>query len=594
MVKKIPRPEHPKLQFLRENWQNLNGEWNFAFDDQNLGEINKWYKKEELKEKIVVPFTFETKVSGIADRSEHNFIWYQRSFEVNVTSEKKVILNFAAVDYLCKVWINGHFVGSHQGAYDSFAFDISDFINYQETNNIVVKVEDSLSKTQPRGKQTYKKDNFLCWYSRTTGIWQTVWLEFMDENLQFEKIKITPDINKKEIELEYNFKADDFEAGEYKLLTKIEFEGRQINKFNFEISKKIHKYKIDLKDYDNEIKLWSPDKPNLYDLEMIIYKDTKVVDKVSSYFGMREISIEGDKIYLNNQPLYQKLILDQGYWPGTSVTPPSDQALKKDVELIKEMGFNGARKHQKIEDDRFYYWADRLGLLVWAEIGSTYEFNDQAVEEFSQQWLQVVKKLYNHPSIITWVPFNESWGIEDVKQNKKQQNFTESIYYLTKSIDSSRPIIANDGWEHTISDIITFHDYVESTAKLKNTYLDSIDKVLQNKKVFNDQVYIDGGKFIMADGYQYQGQPIIFSEFGGIAFQDKEGWGYGEQVQSKEELSQRMNNLMQIIKEADYFQGYCYTQLTDVEQEKNGLLDENREYKLDLEKIIEFNQIVER
>ena len=593
MVKKTPRPEHPKPQFLRENWQNLNGEWNFAFDDQNLGEKNKWYQNEEFKKKIVVPFTFETKASGIADRSEHNYIWYQRNFEVNADPDQKVILNFAAVDYLCKVWINGYFVGSHQGGYDSFAFDISDFINYQDTNNIVVKVEDSLSKTQPRGKQTYKKDNFLCWYSRTTGIWQTVWLEFMDENLQFEKIKITPDINQKEVELEYNFKSDDFAAGEYKLLTKIEFEGKQINKFDFEITKNIHKYKINLKDDNNEIKVWSPDTPNLYDLEMIIYKDQKIVDKVSSYFGMREISIEGDKIYLNNQALYQKLILDQGYWPETSVTPPSDQAIKRDVELIKEMGFNGARKHQKIEDDRFYYWADRLGLLVWAEIGAAYEYNDQAVEEFSQQWLQIVKELYNHPSIITWVPFNESWGIEDVKQNKKQQNFTESIYYLTKSIDSERPVIANDGWEHTISDIITFHDYVESTEKLKKTYLDGINKVLQNKKIFNDQEYIDGGKFIMADNYQYQGQPIIFSEFGGIAFQDKEGWGYGEQVQSKEELSQRMNDLMQIIKEADYFQGYCYTQLTDVEQEKNGLLDENREYKLDLEKIIEFNQIVD-
>jgi len=593
MVKKTPRPEHPKPQFLRENWQNLNGEWNFAFDDQNLGEKNKWYQNEEFKKKIVVPFTFETKASGIADRSEHNYIWYQRNFEVNADPDQKVILNFAAVDYLCKVWINGYFVGSHQGGYDSFAFDISDFINYQDTNNIVVKVEDSLSKTQPRGKQTYKKDNFLCWYSRTTGIWQTVWLEFMDENLQFEKIKITPDIKQKEVELEYTFKSEDFAAGEYKLLTKIEFEGKQINKFDFEITKNIHKYKINLKDDNNEIKVWSPDTPNLYDLEMIIYKDQKIVDKVSSYFGMREISIEGDKIYLNNQALYQKLILDQGYWPETSVTPPSDQAIKRDVELIKEMGFNGARKHQKIEDDRFYYWADRLGLLVWAEIGAAYEYNDQAVEEFSQQWLQIVKELYNHPSIITWVPFNESWGIEDVKQNKKQQNFTESIYYLTKSIDSERPVIANDGWEHTISDIITFHDYVESTEKLKKTYLDGINKVLQNKKIFNDQEYIDGGKFIMADNYQYQGQPIIFSEFGGIAFQDKEGWGYGEQVQSKEELSQRINNLMQIIKEADYFQGYCYTQLTDVEQEKNGLLDENREYKLDLEKIIEFNQIVD-
>lgn len=593
MDNKIPRPEHPRPQFERENWQNLNGEWNFAFDDQNLGEKDRWYQKQELENNITVPFTFETEASGIADRSEHNYIWYQRTFRVEADSKKKVILNFGAVDYLTKVWINGSFAGSHRGAYDSFAFDISDFINYQAENNIVIKVEDTRSKTQPRGKQTYKKDNFLCWYTRTTGIWQTVWLEFVDQKVHFEKIKITPDIDQKEAALDYSFQADDFKAGEYKLLTKILFKGQLINQFDFEVKQKSHKYKINLEDQNNEIKLWSPEEPNLYDLEFKLYRKDKVVDQLRSYFGMRKISIEGDKIFLNNQPLYQKLILDQGYWPESLLTPPSDQALKKDVELIKEMGFNGARKHQKIEDDRFYYWADKLGLLVWAEIGSTYEYNDQAVEEFSSQWLKIVKELYNHPSIITWVPFNESWGIEDVRQDKKQQKFTESIYYLTKSIDLERPIIANDGWEHTISDIITFHDYVEDTDKLKKTYLESIEQLLQNKKVFNDQEYINGGKFIMADNYQYQGQPIIFSEFGGIAFQNKEGWGYGEQVETKEELSQRMNQLMEIIRDADYFEGYCYTQLTDVEQEKNGLLDENRKFKLDLEKIIEFNRIVD-
>lgn len=594
MGNKIPRPEHPKPQFKRKNWQNLNGQWNFAFDDQNQGEKNKWYQKNKLEKTITVPFSFETEASGIADRSEHNHIWYQRSFKVEAEAGKKVILNFGAADYLTKVWINGSFAGSHTGAYDSFSFDISDFVDYQSENNIVVKVEDSRSKAQPRGKQTYKEDNFLCWYTRTTGIWQTVWLEFMDRQLQFEKIKITPDIEQKEVELEYSFKAADFEAGEYKLLSRIIFEGELVNKFEFEISKKNHSYKINLAENNNQLKLWSPEQPNLYDLEMVVYRDQQAVDQVESYFGMRKISIEEDKILLNNQVLYQKLILDQGYWPESLLTPPSDQALKKDVELIKKMGFNGARKHQKIEDERFYYWADKLGLLVWAEIGAAYEYNDQAVEEFSTQWLQVVQDLYNHPSIICWVPFNESWGIEEVSHNKKQQNFTESIYYLTKSIDTMRPVIANDGWEHTISDIITFHDYVESADKLRETYVEDIDQLLQNKKVFNDQEYIDGGKLIMADNYQYQGQPIIFSEFGGVAFQNKEGWGYGEHVESKEELSRRINQLMEIIRDADYFEGYCYTQLTDVEQEKNGLLDENREFKLDLTKIIEFNQIVDQ
>ncbi|TDQ01685.1 glycosyl hydrolase family 2 [Halanaerobium saccharolyticum] len=593
MDRKIPRPEHPKPQFKRSDWQNLNGAWNFAFDDQNLGEKDKWYKKEELEEKIIVPFSFETKASGIADRSEHNFIWYQRTFKVEVDSEKKIILNFGAVDYKTKVWINGRFAGSHSGGYDSFTFDISDFVDYREENNLVVKVEDSRSKSQPRGKQTYKNDNFLCWYTRTTGIWQTVWLEYVDQNLYLRDLKITPDIDQSEVELDYFFNAEDFGTGNYKLLTTIEFEGKKITEFEFEITKANYKLKINVEDENNELKLWYPDSPNLYDLKLTLFRDNEVVDQLSSYFGMRKISIEADQILLNNQPLYQKLILDQGYWPDSLVTPPSDQAIKKDVELAKKMGFNGARKHQKIEDDRFYYWADKLGLLVWAEMGSTYEFSEQAVENFSLEWQRVVKELYNHPSIVCWVPFNESWGIEAVKSNKKQQSFTESIYQLTKSIDSERPIISNDGWEHTTSDIITFHDYVESIDKLRQTYLEKIDKLLANKEVFNDQVYIEGGKFIMADNYDYQGQPLLFSEFGGVAFQNKEGWGYGEQVQTKEELFQRIEKLMVLIKEAEYFRGYCYTQLTDVEQEKNGLLDENREFKLELEKIKELNQIVD-
>ncbi|MGP3778546.1 glycoside hydrolase family 2 protein [Halanaerobium saccharolyticum] len=593
MDRKIPRPEHPKPQFKRSDWQNLNGAWNFAFDDQNLGEKDKWYKKEELEEKINVPFSFETKASGIADRSEHNFIWYQRTFKVETDSEKKIILNFGAVDYKTKVWINGRFAGSHSGGYDSFAFDISDFVDYREENNLVVKVEDSRSKSQPRGKQTYKNDNFLCWYTRTTGIWQTVWLEYVDQNLYLRDLKITPDIDQSEVELDYFFNAEDFGTGNYKLLTTIEFEGKKITEFEFEITKANYKLKINVEDENNELKLWYPDSPNLYDLKLTLFRDDEVVDQLSSYFGMRKISIEADQILLNNQPFYQKLILDQGYWPDSLVTPPSDQAIKKDVELAKTMGFNGARKHQKIEDDRFYYWADKLGLLVWAEMGSTYEFSEQAVENFSLEWQRVVKELYNHPSIVCWVPFNESWGIEAVKSNKKQQSFTESIYQLTKSIDSERPIISNDGWEHTTSDIITFHDYVESIDKLRQTYLEKIDKLLANKEVFNDQVYIEGGKFIMADNYDYQGQPLLFSEFGGVAFQNKEGWGYGEQVQTKEELFQRIEKLMVLIKEAEYFRGYCYTQLTDVEQEKNGLLDENREFKLELEKIKELNQIVD-
>ncbi len=288
MGKNIPRPEHPRPQFKRENWQNLNGEWNFAFDDQNQGEKNRWFEQSELQQKITVPFTFETKASGIADRSEHNQIWYQRKFEVEADPDQKVIINFAAVDYLTKVWINGSFAGSHQGAYDSFAFDISDFVNFEAENNIVIKVEDTRSKTQPRGKQTYKKDNFLCWYTRTTGIWQTVWLEFMDQNLYLKDLKITPLLDQKEVELNYNFEAEDFEAGNYKLISSIEFEGKLINQFELKVNRKNYSYKINLEDEKNEIKIWQPASPNLYDLKLSLYKDGKLIDQIDSYFGISE------------------------------------------------------------------------------------------------------------------------------------------------------------------------------------------------------------------------------------------------------------------------------------------------------------------
>ncbi|MCC3145742.1 beta galactosidase jelly roll domain-containing protein [Halanaerobium sp. Z-7514] len=590
MEKNIPRPEYPRPQFKRKEWQNLNGEWNFAFDDNNQGEKERWFKKESFDKKILVPFTFESKASGIEDRKEHSCIWYQRTFVVEAKKDKKVILNFGAADYITKVWLNGNFIGSHVGGYDAFCFDLSDYLNYQAENNLVIKIEDTMSKLQPRGKQSYKKDNFLCWYTRTTGIWQTVWLEYVAKEAYLKDVKLTPDIDSQEIELRYNFETSDLEEAGYKLLTEIKFEDKVIQSFKFDINKDSYNFKINVSDKNNEIKLWSPENPNLYEINYYLLKDEQKIDNVSSYFGMRKISIEDGKILLNNKPFYQKLILDQGYWPNTIATPPSDQAIKKDIELIKEMGFNGARKHQKIEDNRFYYWADKMGLVIWAEIGSTYEYADQVVDEFSSQWLRIVKELYNHPSIITWVPFNESWGIESIKTSRKEQQFTEGVYYLTKSIDPERPIICNDGWEHTISDIITIHDYEGrgNDKEIIEIYKDNKINLVDNKEVFND------GKYLMADNYTYQNQPIIFSEFGGLAFQNKEGWGYGKGVKDQTELIERINIMLEEIKMVDYFEGYCYTQLTDVEQEKNGLLDENRNFKAPLKEIKKINQIINK
>lgn len=332
-------------------------------------------------------------------------------------------------------------------------------------------------------------------------------------------------------------------------------------------------------------KVWCPNDPNLYNVTFRLYNsDKQLLDEVSSYFGMRKIHIKNGQILLNNTTLYQRLILDQGYWPESSITPPSVEAMELDLSRIKDLGYNGLRKHQKIEDERFLYLCDKMGMLVWSEMPSTYVFNDIAVENFASEWQAIIKQYYNHPSIITWVPFNESWGIKDIAHSKEQQAFTEMIYYLTKAYDPERPVITNDGWVHTISDILTLHDYEEYGEMLATRYADK-EAIVNNKIQFNNDF------FAFANGYTYKNQPVIISEFGGIAFSTaKESeWGYGHQVVSNEEFMTRFDKVHKAIQDLPYVVGYCYTQLTDVEQEVNGLLDLNRQPKIEVSQIAEIN-----
>jgi len=300
---------------------------------------------------------------------------------------------------------------------------------------------------------------------------------------------------------------------------------------------------------------------------------------------MREVRIDGSHVLLNNAPIYQRLILDQGYWKDSHLTPPDEKALITDIDKIMSAGYNGVRKHQKIEDEKFLYWADVKGLLVWSEMGAAYEYNDDAVAMFTNEWMEVVRQHYNHPSIITWTPFNESWGVPQIKTNKTQQAFTEAIYYLTKSFDRYRPVICNDGWEHTISDIITLHDYVEKGEELFERYGGYLEEILDN------EVYHLLIKAAFAEGYEYRGQPVIFSEFGGIAFNNGEkGWGYGNKVNTKEEYIARFDAVTTAIKKIDAICGYCYTQVTDVQQEVNGIMDMDRNFKIEPEILREINE----
>lgn len=578
---KFKRTEYPRPQFKREGWENLNGVWNFSFDDDNVGEAEKWFEQPEFSQTINVPFTYETVASGIHVEDFHPFVWYHRTFTVNEENKQgRALLRFQASDYFTKVWVNGQFVGEHRGGYASFYFDVSEALHKGE-NTIVVKVEDSNSMAQPRGKQRWVKDNFGCWYVQQTGIWQTVWLEYLGAE-SIDHVKITPNIDTSTVKLDYSFSS--FPTSNWQVKTEISFEGQTIQSFSFTPTQQNHSVEVDVikNDFEWQVHLWSPESPKLYDVTFELEIDGVEQDKIESYFGMRKVSISNGQVELNNEPIYQKLLLDQGYWTETMLTPPSDEAMLEDIDKTLEMGFNGVRKHQKLEDERFLYWCDKKGLLVWSEMAATYAFNDEAVDNFTREWLDVIKQHYNHPSIITWVPFNESWGVPKIKVDKKQQAFTESIYYLTKTIDDERPVIVNDGWEHTISDIIALHDYEELGKVFKDRYEDK-ESILGNKVSHN------GFKYTFADGYEYKGQPVMITEYGGIAFDEGSGWGYGNQVNTEEEFIERYQKITEAIKEIPYISGYCYTQTTDVQQEINGLLNEDRSPKVALEKIKEIN-----
>ena len=583
--------DYPRPQFVRKNWENLNGAWDFDFDDENKGEREHWYAGFVNDRLIQVPFTYETKMSGIQDESRHDNIWYHRTFWVDGKrlEKERYILHFEGSDYKTKVWVNGYFVGSHEGGYSRFSFDVTNLVRDEE-NFLTVKVEDSYDMQIPRGKQRWKKENFACWYVQTTGIWKTVWSEYVPK-YHIDSVKMTPNLEDYSLGLEVNVKVpEEMWDGRFMVKLTVSFKGHLINQNYMAVVSDHLKAKIDMftnsfQECEWGIMTWSPEEPNLYDIEFELIEKGEVIDQVGSYFGMRDIRIDGPNILLNGKPIYQRLILDQGYWKDSHLTPPSEEALIEDIEKIQALGYNGLRKHQKIEDERFLYWCDVKGMLVWSEMAAAYEYSDKAVAAFTKQWMEIVKQNYNHPSIITWTPFNESWGVSNIKIKRPEQHFTEAIYYLTKSMDPNRPVIVNDGWEHTISDIITLHDYEEEGSILRDRYTKCKDQILDNE-VFHAII-----KGAFADGYSYKGQPIIISEYGGIAFNnDDSGWGYGNKVNSKKDFINRFDKITTAVKELPYVCGFCYTQVSDVQQEINGLMDMERNFKIAPEIISEINK----
>ncbi len=574
---------YPRPQLVRENWLSLNGKWKFTFDDEN--KLQNFSDSLPWSTEILVPFPPESEASGVGDRGYHHACWYQREFEISAKNQR-VLLHFGAVDYHAKVWVNGHLVAEHIGGHTPFSADITFALGDADKHLVTVYAEDDPHDlAKPRGKQDWQLVPHSIWYPRTTGIWQTVWLETVAQTY-INKIRWTPNFDGFEIGCETMI-AGDLKAN-FTVEVKIYHNGKLLADDHYKIigheaARKISLSDPGIDDSRNEL-LWSPERPTLLDAELILLRDGEVIDRVYSYTALRSAHINRDRFMLNGRPYFLRLVLDQGYWPDTLLTAPSDEALRRDVELTKAMGFNGVRKHQKIEDPRYLYWADKLGLLVWEEMPSAYRFTPTAVKRLVHEWEQVIDRDYSHPCIIVWVPFNESWGVPNLTSTQAHRNAVEALYHLTRTFDSTRPVIGNDGWEASATDLIGIHDYDANPLSMAARYGSSVQQELFDRRR-------PGGRILTLDGYPHRGQPIVLTEFGGIAYakqrhseEGQEMWGYS-QASSDEDFFSRYQKLLEVVNDTPMFSGFCYTQFADTFQEANGLLFADRTPKLPLERI---------
>ncbi|MEW4368867.1 glycoside hydrolase family 2 protein [Paenibacillus kandeliae] len=581
---RLPRPEYPRPQLVREDWINLNGTWAFAFDDERRGDAEGWHTggQDAFDRSIEVPFAFQSELSGIGETGFHDLVWYRRTLELPTNwTDKHVIIHFGAVDYAATVWINGQWAAAHEGGHTPFQADITALLQKEGTNEIVVRCEDfSRDVTLPRGKQYWLEDSASIFYTRTTGIWQSVWLEAV-EPYHLQRLRLTPDIDRNEIRIGLTYTSETGRAlhnGSFQVRLTVDFDGKNMTTDEFALHGVEQFRAIGLNDFNDHTqgRWWSADRPNLYDLRVELLHDGKVVDTVDSYFGMRKVSIDNSRFYLNNRSEFLRLVLDQGYFPDGILTPPSDEAILRDIELTQQMGFNGVRKHQKTEDPRFLYWCDVKGLMVWGEAANAYDYSEQYVNRFTREWQEIVERDYNHPSVIVWVPLNESWGIPNALVDQRQQQHGLAMYHLTRSLDEMRPVIYNDGWEMMKTDIVAIHDYAWEEQVLEERYADVETAVNATP----------GNRHIFVGGAEYEGQPIMITEFGGIAYQkgEQEGWGYSG-AETDDDYLKRLQAVIRPLYGSPIVRGFCYTQLTDVEQEINGLLTYDRQPKVPLEQI---------
>lgn len=574
---------HPRPMLQRKEWINLNGEWEFAIDAKGI-----WRHPEQVSydRTIIVPFSPETLASQIHETGFYRAVWYRRTIDLRPpTDGHRIMLHFGAVDYAATVWVNGRLAVRHEGGYTPFRADITDLLQDIDQQEIVVLAEDDPHDlTKPRGKQDWQLEPHSIWYPRTTGIWQTVWMERIHPT-HLRYVRWIPNVERWEISFETRLEGERLEG--LRMQVRLESNGKLLADDTYaviaeEVHRKIALSDPGIDDYRNEL-LWSPSSPTLIRAHITLMdKDGTVLDEVQSYTALRSIAIQGDRFVLNGRPMALYLVLDQGYWIESGITAPNDDALRRDVELAKAMGFNGVRKHQKIEDPRYLYWADMLGLMVWEEMPSAYRFTRTSVERLTTEWKNVIRRDVSHPCIIAWVPFNESWGVPDLPESPAQRHYVQALYHLTKTMDPTRPCIGNDGWEAVATDLVGIHDYDDNPQRIGKRY---------GKDELSPQLFKrerPGGRLLLLDDHAYAGRPVILTEFGGIAYsQDVENtWGYSR-CKTAADFAEQYTELVTVVRELSALAGFCYTQFADTYQEANGLLYADRTPKFPLKMIAE-------
>ena len=565
----IPRSEYPSPQFARPTWMNLNGAWQFEIDHGGSGRARGLTDKNPLDGSILVPFCPESALSGVGNKDFMAAVWYRRTFTLPAEADgQRVLLHFGGVDYKCEAWVNGQSVGVHEGGFASFTFEITDALQAGENTLVVCADDRMVLGHQPMGKQCPDYHSRGCHYTRTTGIWQTVWLEWVPRTY-IRATKMIPDAANGCVWIDATI---DGPAAGMELKAEAAFAGKAQGGARAKVDGHHAHVTVQVED----VHLWTVGEGNLYDLTLTLEADGAAVDTVESYFALRTISFDGKKCLINGKSVFQRLVLDQGFYPDGVWTAPTDDALRHDIEMSMAMGFNGARLHQKVFEQRFLYWADKLGYICWGEMGSwgIDPSRPDSMNVFLREWLEIVNRDFNAPCIVGWCPYNEVWG----ESNEGLREMTlQMTYRATKAVDPTRPVIDTSGGLHAQTDIYDTHDYE------------------QNPEVYAER-YKPGAELYdqFARRQHYDGKlPMFVSEYGGIRWTDDEsGWGYGQAPKSREEFVSRYHGLTSALLNNPEHMGFCYTQLTDVEQEQNGLYTYNRVAKFPPEVIAAANKQV--